>query len=205
MEHPGLVALGQPLMLLPPGVESLARQQRGASITIHELAHYWYGDLVTLAWWDDTWLNESFGSWIEGKVTDRLDPAWRWHRRSIGARLQAMEADALPGAKRIRQPVRSREDIETSFDAALTYSKGRTVLAMFERVGRRGRVAERARQLSPQVLRPERHLGGPLRLARRVARSERLGAARAASSTSRGSRSYARRSAAQGARRRSSS
>lgn len=133
MEHPGLVALGQPLMLLPPGVDSLARQQRGANITIHELAHYWYGDLVTLAWWDDTWLNESFGSWLDGKVTDRLDPAWRWHRRSIGARLQAMEADALPGAKRIRQPVRSREDIETSFDGALTYAKGRTVLAMFER------------------------------------------------------------------------
>ncbi|HSP18761.1 MAG TPA: M1 family metallopeptidase, partial [Myxococcaceae bacterium] len=133
MEHPGLVALGQPLMLFPPGVESLARQQGGANIAIHELAHYWYGDLVTLAWWDDTWLNESFASWMDGKVTDRLEPTWRWHRRSIGPRLQAMQADALPGAKSIRQPVRSREDIETSFDGALTYAKGRTVIGMFER------------------------------------------------------------------------
>jgi hypothetical protein len=133
MEHPGLVALGQPLMLFPPGVESLARHQRGANITIHELAHYWYGDLVTNAWWDDTWLNESFGSWLDGKVTDRFEPAWRWNRRSIGPRLQALQADALPSAKRIRQPIRSPEDIEASFDGALTYSKGRTVLAMFER------------------------------------------------------------------------
>jgi len=133
MEHPGLVALGQPLMLFPPGLESLARQQRGANIAIHELAHYWYGDLVTLAWWNDTWLNESFASWMDGKVTDRLDPAWRWHRRSIGPRLQAMQADALPGAKSIRQPVLTPEDIESSFDGALTYSKGRTVIGMFER------------------------------------------------------------------------
>ena len=133
MEHPGLVALGQPLMLFHPGVEALARQQRGANIAIHELAHYWYGDLVTTAWWDDTWLNESFGSWLDGKVTDRFEPAWRWRRRTLQARETAMDADALPTAKRIRQPIRTREDIEASFDGALTYAKGRTVIGMFER------------------------------------------------------------------------
>ena len=133
MEHPGLVALGQPLMLLPPGTEPLAQQQRGANIAIHELAHYWYGDLVTTAWWDDTWLNESFASWIDGKVTARLEPGWRWQRKSLGAREHALHADAVPGAKPVRQPIRTREDIEASFDAALTYAKGRTVIAMFER------------------------------------------------------------------------
>ncbi len=133
MEHPGLVALGQPLMLFAPGRDELARQQHGANIAIHELAHYWYGDLVTTAWWDDTWLNESFGSWIDGKVTARLEPGWRWERRSLHAREQALHADAVPGAKRIRQPIHTREDIEASFDAALTYSKGRTVIGMFER------------------------------------------------------------------------
>ena len=133
MEHPGLVALGQPLMLFAPGEEELARQQRGANIAIHELAHYWYGDLVTTAWWDDTWLNESFGSWLDGKVTARFEPGWRWERRSLEARARALHADAVPGAKRIRQPIRTREDIEASFDAALTYSKGRTVIGMFER------------------------------------------------------------------------
>ena len=133
MEHPGLVALGQPLLLFSPGKDGLARRQHGASTTIHELAHYWYGDLVTTAWWDDTWLNESFGSWIEGKVTARLEPGWRWERRSLSAREHALRADAVPGAKPIRGPIRTREDIEASFDAALTYSKGSTVISMFER------------------------------------------------------------------------
>ncbi|HZX42043.1 MAG TPA: M1 family metallopeptidase, partial [Myxococcaceae bacterium] len=133
MEHPGLVALGQPLMLFHSGIEALARQQKGANIAIHELAHYWYGDLVTTAWWDDTWLNESFGSWLDGKVTEEFEPAWRWRRHTLYAREQALEADALPSAKRIRQPVRTREDIEASFDGALTYAKGRTVIGMFER------------------------------------------------------------------------
>jgi aminopeptidase N len=133
MEHPGLVALGQPLMLFGPGRDELARHQHGANIAIHELAHYWYGDLVTTAWWDDTWLNESFGSWLDGKVTTRLEPGWRWERKSLTARGQALHADAVPGAKRIREPIKTREDIEASFDAALTYSKGRTVIGMFER------------------------------------------------------------------------
>jgi hypothetical protein len=133
MEHPGLVALGQPLLLFSPDKEELARRQHGANITIHELAHYWYGDLVTTAWWDDTWLNESFGSWMDGKVTERLEPAWRWERRALSAREQALRADAVPGAKPIRGPIHTREDIESSFDAALTYSKGHTVISMFER------------------------------------------------------------------------
>jgi len=133
MEHPGLVALGQPLMLFPTGRDELSRRQFGATIAVHELAHYWYGDLVTTAWWDDTWLNEAFGSWIDGKVTARLEPGWRWERRAIGLRQQAFRADSVPGAKRIRQPIHTREDIEASFDAPLTYFKGRTVIAMFER------------------------------------------------------------------------
>jgi len=133
MEHPGLVALGQPLMLIPPKIDALARQQRGANVAVHELGHYWYGDLVTLAWWDETWLNESFTSWIDGKVTDRLEPSWRWHRRALHGREQALQADALASAKRIRQRVESRQDITSSFDGALTYAKGSTVIAMFER------------------------------------------------------------------------
>jgi len=133
MEHPGLVALGQPLMLFAQGKEELSRRQFGATIAVHELAHYWYGDLVTTAWWDDTWLNEAFASWIDGKVTARLEPGWRWERKSVGLRQQAFQADSVPGAKRIRQPIHTREDIEASFDAPLTYFKGRTVIAMFER------------------------------------------------------------------------
>ena len=133
MEHPGLVALGQPLTLIPPGEETRERRERYANIAIHELAHHWYGDLVTHAWWDDIWLNESFGTWEDAHVTERLEPAWRalvtsrWARRAGG-----LEADVLPSAKRLRQPVTSRHDIEGSFDNGITYEKGASLLSMYE-------------------------------------------------------------------------
>ena len=133
MEHPGLVALGQPLALIPPTDESRQRHQAFASIAIHELAHHWYGDLVTPAWWDDTWLNESFATWDDANVTERVEPAWRmlatlrWSRRVSG-----LSADVLPSAKRLRQPVRSRHDIEGAFDNGITYDKGASLLTMYE-------------------------------------------------------------------------
>jgi alanyl aminopeptidase len=133
MEHPGLVALGQPILLIPPNQESLQRRQFAANISTHELAHYWFGDLVTNAWWDETWLNESLGSWLDLKATDAVDPAFRFRRQALVRRSAALAADALPTAKAVRQPVLSRTDIETSFDSALTYDKGSIVLGMFER------------------------------------------------------------------------
>jgi cytosol alanyl aminopeptidase len=133
MEHPGLVALGQSILLIPPGQESLQRRQFAASISTHELAHYWFGDLVTNAWWDDTWLNETLGTWLDLKATDALDPAFRFQRVALARRSSALAADALPTAKAVRQPVLSRTDIDASFDAALTYDKGSIVLGMFER------------------------------------------------------------------------
>jgi aminopeptidase N len=132
MEHPGLVALGQTFLLMMPDQESLRRRQFAAHITTHELAHYWYGDLVTNAWWDETWLNESLGTWLDLKATDALDPGFRFRRQALERRASALAADALPTAKAVRQPVVSRTDIETSFDAALTYDKGSIVLGMFE-------------------------------------------------------------------------
>ncbi len=133
MEHPGLVALGQPLALIPPREETRARREAYASIAIHELAHHWYGDLVTLAWWDDIWLNESFGTWEDAHATEVLEPAWkvlaaqRAHRRDA-----ALAADALPSARRLREPVRSSHEIEGAFDAEITYYKGATVIGSYE-------------------------------------------------------------------------
>ncbi len=76
MEHPGLVTYGQTLMVQRPATRR-SRPARGwASVAAHELAHQWFGDLVTMAWWDDTWLNESFASWLGEKVTDRFRPEW---------------------------------------------------------------------------------------------------------------------------------
>jgi aminopeptidase N len=133
MEHPGLVALGQPLTLIPPAEETRERKEAYASIAIHELAHFWYGDLVTPAWWDDLWLNESFATWEDANVTDRLEPSWRilaearWRRRA-----QAMEADAVPSAKRLREPVTSAHDVDGAFDNGITYAKGASVISMYE-------------------------------------------------------------------------
>jgi len=132
MEHPGLVAMGQPLSLIRPGEESVRRRERYANILTHELAHYWFGDYVTCAWWDDTWLNEALGAWIDGKLTDRLEPSWRHGALAQHFTAFAMETDALATAKRIRQPVESRSDIQSSFDNSTTYFKGASVLRMFE-------------------------------------------------------------------------
>ncbi len=135
MEHPGLVALGQPLTLIPPSEETRQRRERYATIAIHELAHLWYGDLVTPAWWDDLWLNESFATWEDANVTERFEPAWRtlatarWARRAAG-----LAADVLPSAKRLRQPVTTPHDIEGSFDNGITYDKGASLLTMYEGV-----------------------------------------------------------------------
>lgn len=132
MEHPGIVAMGQPLTLIQPGGESIQRKLAFTNILIHELAHYWFGDYVTMEWWDETWLNEALASWLDKKLTDRFDPAWRFRMESLYAMSNAMSADALVSTKAIRQPITKSTDIESSFDNAITYDKGSQVLAMFE-------------------------------------------------------------------------
>jgi len=133
MEHAGLVAMGQPLTLIPPTEETLQRRQAYANILIHELGHYWFGNLVTLAWWDDTWLNEALTTWLDMRVTERLEPSWNWeleHQSTM--RASAMRTDALVSAQPLRAPVRTREEITGSFENSITYSKGATVLGMME-------------------------------------------------------------------------
>ena len=132
MEHPGLVALGQPLTLIKPDEEGLARRQGYTDTAAHELAHYWFGDYVTMKWWDDTWLNESFAQWMDAKITDAVEPSWKFGRVGLERSTAAMSADSLASAKKMRQPVESPEDIVNSFDGALTYDKGATVIAMLE-------------------------------------------------------------------------
>ncbi len=133
MEHPGLVALGQPLTLIKPEEETPEREQRYASIAVHELGHYWFGDVVTMAWWDDTWLNEGMTTWLDAKMTDAFEPAWRVGVARSQEIALAMTSDALPSAKRVRQPVDSRDRIENAFDNALTYFKGDALMTMAER------------------------------------------------------------------------
>jgi len=132
MEHPGLVAMGQTLTLIRPAEESASRRRDYANILVHELAHYWFGDYVTHAWWDDIWLNEALATWLDAKLTERLEPSWRYAEWSRRFTAWAKQTDALASARAVRQPIRTRSDIESAFDGATTYSKGAAVIGMFE-------------------------------------------------------------------------
>lgn len=132
MEHPGIVAMGQPLTLIAPDQETQSRKEHYANILTHELAHYWFGDVVTMAWWDDTWLNESLASWLDIKLTDQLEPAWHYADDALALANGAMNTDQLLAARAMRQPVDDNEAIQASFDNSTTYAKGAAVLRMFE-------------------------------------------------------------------------
>ncbi len=132
MEHPGLLAMGQPLTLIPPDAETTDRKRSYTNILAHELAHYWFGDLVTMAWWDDTWLNEGLATWMDGKITDAVVPAWRYADGGVANGEEAMASDELLAARAMRQPVDSKDGIQASFDNSTTYAKGAAVLTMFE-------------------------------------------------------------------------
>ena len=131
MENAGLVTYAGNILLATPADETIRFKQRYASIAAHELAHQWFGNLVTMAWWDDVWLNESFATWMSNKIVDKLQPEWQWSVRRVAERAHAMDADTLASARKIRQPVESRNDLANAFDR-ITYQKGASVLAMFE-------------------------------------------------------------------------
>ncbi|MFC5472664.1 M1 family metallopeptidase [Paraherbaspirillum soli] len=131
MENPGLVTFRDYLMLLD--AQSPATNVRGSfNVTAHELAHQWFGDTVTMPWWDDIWLNEAFATWMQSKITQQLHPEYRADLELINGANGAMQSDSLVSVRRIRQPIAGNGDIETAFDG-ITYQKGAAVLNMFER------------------------------------------------------------------------
>ncbi len=132
MEHPGIVAMGQSLALIRPEQATFERRLGYTDILAHELAHYWFGDYVTLAWWDDTWLNEALGEWMDMTITDSVEPSWRYRDRRVELANRAMLADETTTARAMRRPVMTREAVERSFDADITYYKGASVIRMFE-------------------------------------------------------------------------
>jgi alanyl aminopeptidase len=131
MENPGLITYSSRIILAEKGNEPAWFKRAYVSVGAHELAHQWFGDLVTLEWWNDIWLNESFATWMAGKVTKQVHPEWAVEVRAVSAYNSAMKADSLATARKLRNPVTTHTDIGGVFDS-ISYSKGGAVLSMFE-------------------------------------------------------------------------
>lgn len=130
MENPGLITFRDYLMLLDND-SPVFFVQNSFNVNAHELAHQWFGDVVTMPWWDDLWLNESFATWMQSKITQKLHPEFNADLERITDTADAMKSDSLVSVRRIRQPILSNADIQTAFDG-ITYQKGASVLNMFE-------------------------------------------------------------------------
>ena len=130
MENAGAIIYGDPRLLLADDA-SVADRRGFGGIHAHELAHQWFGDLVTPRWWDDIWLNESFANWMGFKAGNAWQAALRFDVVPALQTPAAMELDSRIAARQIRQPVSRNADIGSAFDA-ITYLKGGAVLGMFE-------------------------------------------------------------------------
>ena len=131
MENLGCITFRETLLLADPEQATQGELQNVVDVIAHELAHMWFGDLVTMKWWNGIWLNEAFATFMELKVTDAYRPAWeRWVSFGL-ARSTAFDTDALRTTRPIEYPVVSPADAEGMFDV-LTYEKGAAVVRMLE-------------------------------------------------------------------------
>ncbi len=131
MENPGAITFADQILLVDPQAASVDQKRGLSSVTAHEMAHMWFGDLVTMDWWDDLWLNEAFATWLGTKAADSVHPEYESQLRA-GRRIQtAMLTDARMTSRAIRQPVLTLDNLLQSADI-LAFSKGHGVLRMFE-------------------------------------------------------------------------
>lgn len=131
MENPGAVTFRESLLLLDEKASSLRSRQAMASVVAHELAHMWFGDLVTMKWWDDLWLNEAFATWMAIKTVANIVPEWDYLTTFGEERLAAMRTDATRATRAIHASVRDPQEAQQMFDE-ITYEKGASVLRMLE-------------------------------------------------------------------------
>jgi aminopeptidase N len=130
MENAGAIIFNDTLLLLDDG--SPPGQQRAFyEIMAHEVAHHWFGDLVTPAWWDDTWLNESFAEWMGVKIADQLRPDLGIRAGLVDSAVEAMGVDSKRAGRPMHQAIADNSQISGSFDS-ITYQKGAGVLSMME-------------------------------------------------------------------------
>ena len=141
MENWGGITYYEAVLLFDPKNSSAETKQDIYEVIAHEMAHMWFGDLVTMAWWDNLWLNEGFASWMGSKCTAHFNPDWEvWLARELPrdptrrtgiAKEAAMEGDARSTTHPIQQRIATEEEANSAFDD-ITYKKGQSFLRMLE-------------------------------------------------------------------------
>ena len=131
MENWGCVTYREAYLLLDPDNTSLEMKQLVATVIAHELAHQWFGDLVTMKWWDNLWLNESFANMMEYVAIDALEPNWKiWEMFQTSEVPAALQRDATDGVQSVHVMVNDPAEIDALFDSAIVYAKGSRMLVM---------------------------------------------------------------------------
>src|SRR5262245_17861461 len=131
MEHWGAVTFRESALLFDPATSAGTVRRGIFSLIAHELAHQWFGNLVTMAWWDNLWLNEGFATWMESKATEHFHPQWQPWLNNNDEKQYAMSMDARGTAHPLHQPVASEDAASEMFDG-VTYNKGAAVVRMLE-------------------------------------------------------------------------
>jgi cytosol alanyl aminopeptidase len=131
MENPGLITYAENILVIDPKAATPTQRRSNARITAHELAHMWFGDLVTMAWWDDLWLNESFADWLGDKIADQVYPEYGIAMNELQSVQGIMNVDASP----LTNPIRAKDPHpeEAMRSVGVAYNKGKAVISMFER------------------------------------------------------------------------
>ncbi|MDR3615297.1 MAG: M1 family metallopeptidase [Candidatus Obscuribacterales bacterium] len=131
MENLGACTFREDLLLVDEKTISVEAKQQVALNVAHEMAHLWFGDLVTMQWWDDIWLNEAFAEWMSTKAVDLLEPSWQYRNQFTLEREQSMLSDSLRATQPIHAEIKDADQIDQVFDE-ITYEKGAAVLYMLE-------------------------------------------------------------------------
>jgi len=131
MENWGAIFTFEYALLLDPKISTQHDRQEVFATAAHEMAHQWFGDLVTMRWWDDLWLNEGFASWMESRMTARAHPEWKTNLDAVRSRDAAMGRDSVAATHPVVQHIETVEQASQAFDV-ITYQKGEAVIRMLE-------------------------------------------------------------------------
>jgi aminopeptidase N len=131
MENWGGITFFESRLLFDPAAQAASTQRGIFSILAHEMAHQWFGNLVTMGWWDNLWLNEGFASWMQAKAAEHFHPHWETWLNGNDQKQFAMNLDARRSSHPIQQPIANETEAMAAFDA-ITYSKGQALIRMLE-------------------------------------------------------------------------